>query len=85
MEKFEKMFRKVTDDRIGLKVTTHYYQNNSLSYFHKIEIIDDNRIKLVFERSYTQTYFDSKKERDQFIEFFKNKVREANTFGKNKH
>jgi hypothetical protein len=85
MERFEKMFSTKVSYAIGLPVTYHYFGTSDLSYFHRIDIIDDNRVSIKFEKSSIQTYFDTKKERDEFIKFFKLKVKEANTFGKNKH
>jgi hypothetical protein len=85
MEKYEKHFITVTDTKtIGLPVKTHYYRSGDLAYCNKIEPIGTNRVRITFESSYSEEYFTTTEERDEFIKFFKKKHREANSFGKNK-
>jgi hypothetical protein len=85
MNKFEKLFKIETNYEIGLPVSKHFFENSNLSYFYNVEIIDNNTIKIMFEGKSIKRYFDSKQDRDEFIKLLKLKVKEAHTFGKNKH
>jgi coenzyme F420-reducing hydrogenase delta subunit len=85
MEKYEKHFKTITEsETIGLPVTENFYKSGNLAYFYRILPIEEQRVRIIFEGYHIEEWFPSTEERDQFIEFFRKKHREASTFGKNK-